>query len=161
VNHDLGILVFWEKCLRGEYILPEKLSTSQSLRQVFLTPKNPETVEATDIHVIRPAEWGWITVFPGRVSSVRKRKVLLLSQIVGGANGSKRTKCETWLKAVQRRLKMLLHAGVRGTNTETGKSSDYPALLYTDGALEFLGTGGLWTQFPDAKAIFEPSEASP
>lgn len=134
----------------------DNLTLQDDTYRIFLFPKSDISQRQLKMNDVKPREWGWVDVRPGSIKQEGDDKVLLLTEIYGediDIEPIHPAKSVRWLK---RHIKKSLTAGLKGRNIVTGGESVYRDINYTVCALELYKAGGIWKQFVDGRAIFEP-----
>ncbi len=133
------------------------LSLPDDVYIAFLAPTS-ELAERRPLKLndAEPRIWGWLDLRPGAIFTEPPPGIVGLTQIVGEDFGGHSGRTIKWVKLLRRKLSGVVHRGVTGENIKYGGQSEYKNIAYSDGALQFLESGGKWKDGPTDNAEFYP-----
>jgi hypothetical protein len=125
--------------------------------RIFLFPKFAAPDHPLGLNDVRAREWGWVDASPGRLVTTKTQEILILSEIHGEDFESEPVHPARYVRWLKGKLKGELARGVVGRDLVTGRETTYGNIYYSKDAEEFRRSGGVWKQFSDGNASFEPA----
>jgi hypothetical protein len=105
---------------------------------------------------VRSSEWGWVDLTPGRILNEGEQAVLTCTQIRAEDLPAFKAYPAKHLRWLRHALADQLTAGVKGRMLKGEGEAEYPAICYTQRALELFRWGYLWKQDYVNNVVFEP-----
>ena len=147
------------KCIGNKYELLKDLSNesifiAQNVIKVYLIPPDKNNFVGEELR-IRPRDSGWLDINPGQLIG-RDMSILTLTTIQGENKAELAFKPSNWIQWLKKRSSLPISCGVKALNSEFGGQDVYKNICYSQKALEFYYSGGLWKQFIDGNVVFCP-----